>query len=74
MATAINVIYYRIPKPYFSMYYTSIGILIFVFTSLLSAFLPGQYSNLLVYLAIAISLIMFFYDLLRAFTTSKSES
>ncbi len=74
MAAAIGVARYKASKPYFSMNYTSIGILIFVTAILLSAFLPDQYSNPLVYLAIAISLIMFFYDLLIAFTTSKSES
>ncbi len=60
-----NIIYYRISKPAFSMYYTSIGILILVTGYLLSAFLPDWCSNFVIYLTSAISLILFFYDLLR---------
>jgi len=65
---AIDVIRYRISKPYFSMYYTSVGILILVFTSLLGVLWSG-----LLYVGWAIAAVLFFYDLLRAWQRYEHE-
>ncbi len=68
-----SIVRYRTSKPYFSMYYSSIGILILMAAVLLSAFLPTRYSNYTIYLASAILSILFFYDLLRAWSRDKHE-
>ena len=63
VSAVITVVYNRRSKPYFSMYYTSIGILVLIFTSLLSVFWSSIF-----YAGVAVSGVLFFYDLLRAWS------
>ena len=68
VSAVITVIYHRRSKPYFSMYYTSIGILILIFTSLLSVLWSSIF-----YIGVAISGVLFFYDLLRAWSNKHEH-